>query len=632
MRTYISVALVSLLASDAIGYAPMPPHDYQPGFELVGHIPGAGKHAGGAASLAGSRIAVAGENVLALDADSGQLVLATEAGTRIASLDIGVGAGLLVFDATSHRAFVADRRRDRVIVVAVHASSLELAATIATPAEPYGVALSPDATTLLVTAIADRTLVAYDVTHATEEWRTPVAAEPRAVAVAPDGKHALVTHLTSDGVELVDLTSHKLATRTLRHDVGPECGKRAGGEKSSLQCADPDATSYARGAFAGVFLGEDVAAVAFQREAPVPRPQFASASHYGGSAIPITRHVAFVGVGSGQAIAQVGVAEPRALAYDAARDALYIAGMGDGHLVVIERATHSDAHWGDTIALADRADPACGVDGLALGADGDVLAWCSFTRSIARVHLEPAADKNAIPRYQTTLARGPELAPTRLSQTAHAGLVRFHTDSPEVARLGRAACASCHVEGRSDGLSWQIEDHTLRTPVLAGRMVGTAPYKWTGRDADLDHSIMSTIDRLGGYHGTHRDDVQLPFIGGPDPIAAYLETLAPVRAPTLAPAVVARGKALFDSGELGCAGCHQGGEFTDHAHHAFTGARFELDTPSLRGASAAPRYLHDGSAATLDDVLAERGSIRGMIARPLSADERADLAAYLRSL
>ena len=85
-----------------------------------------------------------------------------------------------------------------------------------------------------------------------------------------------------------------------------------------------------------------------------------------------------------------------------------------------------------------------------------------------------------------------------------------------------------------------------------------------------------------------------------------------MRAPTLAADAVARGKALFESSELGCAGCHQGAELTDHLKHTFAGAPFELDTPSLRGANAAPRYLHDGSAATLDDVLQERGSIKGM--------------------
>jgi len=163
--------------------------------------------------------------------------------------------------------------------------------------------------------------------------------------------------------------------------------------------------------------------------------------------------------------------------------------------------------------------------------------------------------------------------------------------------------------------------------VLAGRVVGTAPYKWLGSDADLDHSIMSTIDRLGGYQGNRHEQYR---VDGPDPLVAYLESLPAPRTPTRPADAVARGKQLFES--EGCSSCYAGRELTDHQRHSFTGSPLDLDTPSLHGVAAAPRLLHDGSAATLDDVLRERGSIRGMIPRPLAADERADLAAFLETL
>jgi hypothetical protein len=611
---------LALLASDAAAYAPPPPHDYFPGFELSGHMPDAGK---GGAGSSGARVVALGDDALAIDADSGQLLLANVTGHLVASLDIGANAGLLVLDPASRRVFVADRAHDRIAVVAAQHGKLELVATIATPPEPYGVALAGDS--LLVTTIADHLVLAYDPAAGTERWRETVAAEPRAVAVAPDAKHAVVTHLTAGDVEMIDLPSHHVQARALRRDLEPRCGHFQNDEKSSLQCADPDGTSYARGAYTALFLGNSLAVVPFERETPVPRPQFELAQHYGGRAIPITRHVAFVGTGSAQAVAQISAAEPRALAYDAAQDRLYIAGMGDDHLVLVEHATQRDAYLGDWIPLKD--GDRCGIDSLALAPDGDVLAWCSFKRSISRVHLALDANPKAIPRYAITFATGPELARSRLDTEAHAGMVRFHSASAEISEFGRAACASCHLEGRSDGLSWQIEGHALRTPVLAGRVAGTAPYKWSGRDTDLDHGIMATIDRLGGRDGKFRKDHDMK---GPDPIAAYLTALAPPRAPTLAHDAITRGKALFD--DLGCSGCHQGAAYTDQARHAFTGAPFEIDTPSLRGAAAAPRYLHDGSAATLDDVLADKGSIRGMIPRPLAESERADLAAFIRSL
>ena len=618
MRTPLLLAL-TCLAADAFGYAPMPPRDYQPAFDAVGHFPTTTARA---ARPPGARIAATDDGALAIDADSGQLVLADRDDKRVAALDVGANPGLLVYDRDAHRAYVADRARDRILAIDVRATSVAIAATITTPAEPYGLALSPDGKTLLVTTIADRALVAYDTATARELWRTSIAAEPRGIAISPDGKHAIVAHVTTGDVELVDLATHAIKKRALRHDLSPHCTKDRD-EKSSVQCADPDATSFARGAFAAQFLGNDVAAIAFQRETPVPRPAFAASQAYGGSAIPITRHLALLALDGTQGIAQINAAEPRALAFDATRDLLYVAGMGNDTLVAIEHASRG-ARAGDVVRIADK--DACGVDGLAVAPNGDVLAWCAFTRSIARLHLTEAPPKS-IPRYTLELSRGPAIAPTHFTDEQHAGFVRFHQISPQIARFERAACATCHVDGRSDGLAWAIEKQTLRTPVLAGRVANTAPYKWTGRDATLDASIVSTIDRLGGYAGSHRDYYNLH---GPDPLVAYLETLPPVRTPTLAVDAVARGKSLFDS--LGCANCHAGAETTDHARHSFEGSPLELDTPSLHGLTAAPRYLHDASAATLDDVLAERGSIRGMIARPLSKAERADLAAFLDSL
>ena len=97
---------------------------------------------------------------------------------------------------------------------------------------------------------------------------------------------------------------------------------------------------------------------------------------------------------------------------------------------------------------------------------------------------------------------------------------------------GALACASCHPDGRDDGLSWKIESNTLQTPLLAGRVVGTHPYKWDGGDATLRDSLRSTMKRLGG---TGLDKAQT------DSLAAYLEALPAVKTPTRDTTQVARG-------------------------------------------------------------------------------------------
>ena len=213
MRLLALAALAAPLA--AYAYAPPPPRDYGPVFDLAGTAP----QTTPARGSAGSTIAATGSGALVLDGDSGSLVAVDDTGARTAALALDAGEGLLVFDRATHRAYVTERRRDRIAIVDVQPGRLLLLAELATPGEPFGIALSPDGQMLYATAIADRVLVAYDLVQRSERWRQPVGAEPRAVAVSPDGKRAIVSHLTTGSVELLDLGAPQTTVRDLRHDV-----------------------------------------------------------------------------------------------------------------------------------------------------------------------------------------------------------------------------------------------------------------------------------------------------------------------------------------------------------------------------------------------------------------------------
>jgi hypothetical protein len=107
------------------------------------------------------------------------------------------------------------------------------------------------------------------------------------------------------------------------------------------------------------------------------------------------------------------------------------------------------------------------------------------------------------------------------------------------------------------------------------------------------------------------------------------------------------GKALFEAPAVGCATCHAGAEKTDSALNVFhnvgtqtaaSGMRrgqtlIGFDTPTLLGAWATAPYLHDGSAATLLDVLTTKnvGNQHGATSQ-LTATEQAQLVAYLQQL
>jgi cytochrome c peroxidase len=115
-----------------------------------------------------------------------------------------------------------------------------------------------------------------------------------------------------------------------------------------------------------------------------------------------------------------------------------------------------------------------------------------------------------------------------------------------------------------------------------------------------------------------------------------------------------RGFALF-TGKAACATCHSGWRFTDdHFHDIGTSTtdqgrgpvvkdeklNFAFKTPTLRAVALRPPYMHDGSIATLEEVVKhyEQGGIarpsRSPMMRPiqLTDGERTDLVAFMETL
>ncbi|MEO7713477.1 MAG: c-type cytochrome [Gemmatimonadaceae bacterium] len=125
-------------------------------------------------------------------------------------------------------------------------------------------------------------------------------------------------------------------------------------------------------------------------------------------------------------------------------------------------------------------------------------------------------------------------------------------------------------------------------------------------------------------------------------LRAYQHTLIapPAPAGTVDRAAAARGRTVFDGS---CATCHVGATSTDNnrgvlhepsetgmdAAYAQRTAQKRYRTTPLRGLWQHPPYFHDGSAATLADVVNHYDRVRKL---GLTAQQRADLAAYLRTL
>lgn len=570
-------------------------------------------------------------------------VIRTDAdGAPVARVELGGELGELVHDGRG-QVFVAERGSDRIVEL-VDGETLSAGRSVAV-SEPFGLALTPDGETLLATSVAEQSLVAISTADLTVRWRIELAAEPRGVAIAKDGREATVGFLTRGSLAVVDLTDadHTVRWQSLdpRDQVVVVTDEFSEGEKfvevreapSRFRVPQGAGRRYARNSFAVGYLGDGRAITTHQLATPqlVHKPAAEDGDSYGGAAVETPRIVHRVSwiANAGHAAAhhattEIDVHQPRAFGYDAATDTLYIGGYGDDRLVAIADASQA-APWVQWSTKLERKQPACGIDGIVV--DGSTLrVHCELSRRLLALPLDhETVDERTLGKLAR---RGPELAPSRRSAEVEHGAELFRrANDGRLSDNGTLACASCHPEGRADGLTWRLGAHVLQTPMLTGRIVGTAPYKWDGQDATLRDSLRHTIDRIGGDSA---------FVGRKEvaALAAYLSTLPAPKTPAIADAAAhARGRALFEDETLGCATCHGGATLTDGAQYPLASNLEQTDTPSLIGLAHSAPYYHDGSADSLHTLLTDRGSIHDMATLGgLRDDQVDDLRVYLESL
>ncbi|MBX3246318.1 MAG: c-type cytochrome [Myxococcales bacterium] len=252
--------------------------------------------------------------------------------------------------------------------------------------------------------------------------------------------------------------------------------------------------------------------------------------------------------------------------------------ISGGHMLV-----HEDLVW-----VADSARDRLGE------------SWIAFASRAASLTL---VDADGIERRRVWLdaARG--------SDVGHA---LFH-DVPS----SGVACASCHPEGRDDGLTWDFGEGPRRTHSLVGGISSTAPFHWRGEIRSLAQVMTDTFERQMGGHRVSDAEV--------DALGAWLDAL-PAIATASDAAAATRGAEVFD--QAGCAVCHAGPLGT-RREAAVVDAEM-LQVPLLTGVGQRAPYLHDGCAPTLHAVLvgcAGRAPHPGVEA--LHEAEREDLIAFL---
>jgi len=322
------------------------------------------------------------------------------------------------------------------------------------------------------------------------------------------------------------------------------------------------------------------------------------------------------------------------------------------------------------------------LQGMPLAADGFPL---TLDPSALRIPSEFSEFVNEPARFSTLVQLGKNLfnTPAFAITTGGAPSLQAGTGQP-------MTCATCHAPSRAfttaDRLAVGRTEMDVNAPTLINRALGTAQF-FDRRAANILQQVLQPIDNPAEIAGSVATSLallngagevaQAPFraafgTNGPwreehlaKALAAYLlvqlsasdvtervvasaQPVVDEQGNALDSATVRRGRDLF-SGKARCAACHGGPNFSDELVHdtGIAAVPRAIKTPTLWDIGRTAPYFHDGSKASLEEVVrfyVQGGTHSGRNAgglrlldpelRPLPLDgaEAAALVQYLRTL
>jgi len=302
-----------------------------------------------------------------------------------------------------------------------------------------------------------------------------------------------------------------------------------------------------------------------------------------------------------------------------------------------------------------RFDVGRAPQGLALSPDGRTLVSHNFMdRSVSFIDIANVVEYGALnpePAIDVAVVQTETLEPEILNGKQ----LFYDAQDDRLAALDYMSCASCHADGGQDGRVWDFSQfgEGLRNTISLNGKGGMAHglLHWSANFDELQDfegqirgfaggtGLMNDVDF---YTADRADSMGLEKAGlSPDldALAAYMTSLSKTEVHPISVAEVtpeARiGESLFN--DKGCSTCHSGATFTDslsaQRHDVGTlletsgqrlGAALDgLDTPTVLGLLTSAPYLHDGSAATIEDAISAHTIVN------LSEEELVNLTAYL---
>jgi YVTN family beta-propeller protein len=563
--------------------------------------------------------------------------------------------------------YVAEYSADQVVGVDLASGTIQRVIPLGLP--PSGLALDAGAGVLYATLeSADGQVAIIDVASGTVIDRIPVGHTPLAPAVSPDGRLLAVCNRFNNNVSLIDVASRKELGRVAvpREPVAaaftpdgrrlvvanhlPAMPANSNFLSSAVTLMDP----VTRSVITNLMLPNG--STGLRGLCVSPDGRYAYVTHsLGRYQLPTTQlergwmntsALSIVDLQSERMLVTVllddvdqGAANPWGVACTADGTTLCIAQAGTHEISVIDRvALHGQLEKvakgekvGVSLSLADipydlslligirqRVKlPGNGPRALCLAGDAAV-AGLYFGDELAVVPLKTGN------RVARTVSLGPK-APLSKERKGE----MFFNDAQFCFQEWQS-CASCHPDGRADGLNWDLLNDGIGNPKNTKSMLlcfQTPP-------------SMSQGIRESAAMGVRAGLKFIQFAVRPEEdaraIDKYLTRMKPVPSPYLVngklSAAAQRGRAVFK--KAGCAACHPAPFYTDlQGYNLGMGEGIDqgksFDTPTLAECWRTAPYFHDGRAYTMQEVLLKYNHRNTATLPPQELD---DLADYVLSL
>jgi YVTN family beta-propeller protein len=581
-------------------------------------------------------------------------------GSCTARFDPAVMPRALALDSTATNLYVTGQRSGRLYAVDVASASVK--GSVAVCSEPIGVVVSADGTKVFVACSQDDEVVEVDAAALSVTATAATPREPWTLAWAPDGQTLLATHLLGPGVTRLSTSPLALTTTWTVPDRGPE--------------SDP---TEPHGLVRGIYdvlarPGADelwVAHLMLGTDTPEPTlvfnntvfPALSILDGTGNQLARLSVQANDANPGDNGAFGDI-VSGPRSMAFS-----------GDGKYAFVVDADSEDLLVVDADARVESAVvrplPGHLPEGV-VWYGGEVYVQERNTEDVVAFKVEAGDAGVSVVQDGSSfksLSTDPMPATLRLGQQL---FYSANSDDTSLTQNHWVACASCHVEGRSDAVTWLFAQGPRDTPTNAGGTIGTGfLFRTADRSKVEDYWQTIDLEQGGQFHPTAAQEPLLEAIATyvnyaiPAPVPPSTDAAHQLQGHALAQ-LRSQGEELF--GALGCATCHSGplktdsgggnptldlagsillhdvgtcvagGPWPDVAHDDIEGhprAACAFDTPALRGLSDSAPYLHDGSAATLEDVLPSMlraAAAPGAAPEVLTASQQEALVEFLRSL